>query len=175
VFGDLGLEGRPVPEGTRGDSPQVVLQSTLGSGRSRIRLVSTLLLGHLGRRLEGGMVDGLEDLQVELTSGRSIKGHTQGHKGISETLNTESDRSVTHVRVLGFLNGVIVDVDDLVQVLGYDLGDLMKLLEIVFAVGDERGQREGGQVTDGDLVRSRVFNDLGTQVGRLDGSQVLLV
>jgi len=64
-----------------------------------------------------------------------------------------------------------------VQVLGDDLGNLVELLEIVNSLlhVDKCGKSEGGQVTDGNLVGSRVLDDFGTQVGRLDGTQVLLV
>jgi hypothetical protein len=175
VLGDIRLERGPVPEVARGDSPEVVLQPTLGSGRTGVRRVVTVLLGHLAGRLERGVVDGLEDLQVELTSGRTVESHSQGHERVGETLNTETDGSVTHVRVLGLDDGVIVDVDDPVQVLGDDLGDGVQLLEVVLSIVDERGQGERGQVADGDLVGGRVLDDFGTQVGRLDRSQVLLV
>lgn len=69
------------------------------------------------------MVNGLEDLQVELTSGRTVESHSQGHERVGETLNTETDGSVTHVRVLGLDDGVVIDINDPVQVLGDDLGD----------------------------------------------------
>jgi len=119
--------------------------------------------------------DAGEPVQVELTSGGTVESHSQSHKGVGETLYTKTDRSVAHVRVLGLDDGVVVDVDDSVQVLGDDLGDSVELFKVVLSVADERGQGERGQVADGDLVGSRVLDDLGTQVGRLDGSQVLLV
>jgi hypothetical protein len=175
VLRDLGLERGPVPERAGGDSPKVVLQPTLGRGRTRVSRVVSLLLSHLARRFESGMVDGLEDLQVELTSGGTVKGHSQGHESVGETLDTETDRSVTHVRVFGLDDRVVIDVDDSVQVLGNNLGNSVELLKVVLPVADESGQGERGQVADSNLVGSRVLDDLGTQVGRLDGSQVLLV
>ena len=50
-------------------------------------------------------------------------------------------------------DGVIVDVDDLVEVLGDHLGHLKQLLEVVLAVRDKVVECNGGQVADGNLVR----------------------
>ncbi len=111
------------------------------------------------------MVDGLEDLEVELTGLRTVERHTKSHEGVGETLNSETDGSVTHVGVASLRDGVVIDVDDLVQVLGNDLGDVVELLEVVLAIGDESGEGERGQIADGNLIGSRILDDLGTQVG----------
>ena len=137
------------------------------------------------------MVDSLEDLDVELPSSWRVEGHSESHEGICETLDTKTDRSVSHVTVSCLDNRVVVSGNDLdislctkrrrltysVQVLGNDLGNLVELLEVVDSLlhVDKCGKSEGSQVTDGNLVGSRVLDDFGTQVGRLDGSQVLLV
>jgi hypothetical protein len=65
--------------------------------------------------------------------------------------------------------------DDLVQVLGDNLGNSVQTLEVVGTVGNESRKRQRGQVADGDFIGSRVLDDFGAQVGRLDCSQVLLV
>lgn len=69
----------------------------------------------------------------------------------------------------------------------------MQLLEVESALLDESRQSNGSQVADGTgtksmsigerktmaadlpLIRGAVFDDLGTEIGRLDGTQVLLV
>jgi hypothetical protein len=59
---------------------------------------------------------------------------------------------VLEVRVLGLRNRVKVDVDDLVEVAGDDLGDVIELGEVKgVAVLHEHGKGDGGKVADGDL------------------------
>ena len=58
---------------------------------------------------------------------------------------------------------------------GDDLRDVMQLLEIVLAVLDKGRESDGSQVTYGGLVRRRVLDDLGAEVGRLDRAEILLV
>ena len=43
-------------------------------------------------------------------------------------------------------------IDDLVQVFGDLLGDLVQFLVIERAIRDETGQRQRGKVADGDLI-----------------------
>ena len=53
-------------------------------------------------------------------------------------------------------HGVVVDVDDLVEVARHHLGHLLQLLEVVrLVVGDEAVQRDRGQVTYGHLAGRR--------------------
>ena len=88
--------------------------------------------------------------------------------------------------LLGLLDGVKVSVNDPVQVLGNNLGNILEHFEIKdkFRIGfqlrvlegsNKHGKTDTGQVTDRRLIGSRVFHDFATQVGRANGSQVLLV
>src|SRR5689334_19956268 len=98
------------------------------------------------------MVDSLKDLNVELPCFRRVKWQTKCKEGIGETLDTETDGSVSEVALLGFFNGVVVDVDDLVQVAGHNLSDLVQATEVVFTTGlvNECWQRQRSQVADSD-------------------------
>lgn len=161
---DLLLERVPFPEVRRRDTPKIELELTLtrwGALESRVR---AFFYCKLVRSLDSGVVDGLKDLLVELTSRCRVERQTKSHEGIGETLHTDTDRPVTHVGVLGFLYWVVVDVNDLVQVASYSLGDGVQLLKVVCAVPDKAGQSDRSQVADSDFIRSRVFNDLGAQV-----------
>jgi len=209
VLGDLVLEFSPIPEIGRSYSPKVVLEVSSTSGTSTVLLVRrvptifsrvsfSVFLRHVAGRFDSGVVDSLEDLKVELTSFRRVEGKTESHESIGETLNSNSDRSVTHVAVLCLLDWVVVDVDDSVQVESDGLDDVVKLLEIVNTVLDEGRKCDRSQVANGaghsikkvstryeervkvyavdvPLIGSRVLDNLGTQVGRFDGSEILLV
>ncbi|KAI6757641.1 hypothetical protein HG531_003466 [Fusarium graminearum] len=174
---DILSEGFPVPKVRGLDIPHVELENTLRGRGALEGGVGTFLLGELHRRSKGSVVDGLEDLLVQLTSLRRLKGHAEGKKGISETLHTKTNGSVTHVAVTSLLDRVVVDVDDLVQIADNNLSDLVQLLEVVASIFivDKRGQRQGGKVANSDLIRGAVFNDLSAQVGASDGTKVLLV
>merc|ERR1719500_1454665 len=96
--------------------------------------------------------------------------------GICQTLDTDTNGPVPHVAVPGLLHGVVVHVNDLVQVLSCNLGYMFQLLEVISFVGlDEHVNSNGGQVAYSHLVRSGVLHDLCTEVGALDGAKVLLV
>ena len=68
---------------------------------------------------------------------------------------------MAHVASLCFGHGVVVDVNDLVQVLGDNLGDLMQLVKVKFgSLGvDELWQCKRRQIAYSDFIGSRVFND----------------
>jgi hypothetical protein len=203
---NLGLELLPVPEVCRRDTPEVVLQLTETGGTSTVLLVAgvpsilfgvilLVRLGHVTRALDGGVVDRLEDLQVELLCLGRVEGVPESHEGVGESLDSDANGTVSKVRVLGLLDGVVVDVDDAVQVERNRLDDLVELGKVVNAVLDERRKGDRGQVADSagsvgheqttlvsqghgwdsPLVRGRVLDDLRAEVRGLDGAQVLLV
>lgn len=82
---------------------------------------------------------------------------------------------MTHVGSASLRNGIVIYIDDAVEVAGDDLRNIVKLLEIVLAVRDESREGERGKITDGGFLWRRVLYDFSAQVGRLDGAQVLLV
>lgn len=82
---------------------------------------------------------------------------------------------MTHVGVTGFGYRVVVHVDDAVEVARDDFGDVVQLLEVVDAIVDEGRECEGCEVADSGLVGGGILRDLGTEVGRLDDPEVLLV
>ena len=132
------------------------------------------MLSELRAGFQGSMVNGLENLDIELLGFGRIKGHAKCHEGIGET-STKTDGAMAEVRTTSFRDWVVVDIDDTVQVVGDDLGDIVQLLEVVLAVDDEGREGERGEIAHGGLVRCGIFNDLRAEVRRLDGTQVLLV
>jgi hypothetical protein len=71
------------------------------------------------------MVDGLEDLDVEVLGLRRVEWKTKSQESISETLNTDGNGAVTEIALSRLRNWVVVDIDDLVQVLDNDLADFV--------------------------------------------------
>lgn len=109
----------------------------MGNGASWVRLVWALDFSKIAAGLHASVVYGLEDLLVELTCLRGFKRHTESHEGVRKTIHTKTNRAVTHVREARLRDRVIVAVNDTVEVNGDDLGHIMQLLEVVFAVLDE--------------------------------------
>ena len=98
------------------------------------------------------MINGLEDLNVEFLGSGRVERHTEHHEGVSEALHTDPDRSVAPVRPLRFRHGVVVDVDDAVEIECDDFSDIVQLLEVVLAVGNKCGECNRCKVTDRGLI-----------------------
>lgn len=176
MLGDLLLQPGPIPEVGGSYAPEVVLELALAGRRAFVRLIGAIDSGDLAGSFESSVIDGFENLLVEQPGLRAVEGHAQSHEGISEALDTDADGTVAHVGLASLGNGVVVDVDDAVQVERDHLGDVVKLLEVVRLVGaDEGGERDGSEVADGDLIRRGVLDDLRAEVGRLNGAKVLLI
>lgn len=84
---------------------------------------------------------------------------------------------MAQIRRLRLRYRIEVDVDDLVQIASHDLGHFVQLLEIkgLLLLVDETIQSDRGQIADSHLIRTSILDDLGTKIGALDGSQILLI
>lgn len=123
------------------------------------------------------MIDGLENLDVQVLGLRRFKWQTESKENISKTLDTNSNGSVAEVALSCLGNWVVVDIDDLVQVLDDNLADLMELLEVVATIilVDIGWEGKRSQVANSDLIRGTVLDNLGAKIGAADGTKVLLV
>jgi prophage tail gpP-like protein len=139
-----------------------------GLGRS-------ITLRKITASLESSIVDRLEDMDVELFGLGRVEWHAQSHEGVGKTLHADTDGTVTEVGTTGLRSRVVVDVDDTVQIVCHDPGNLAKLLEVKLTILDVSRQGNRSQVTNGSLVRRRVLNDLSAEVRGLDSAEVLLV
>jgi len=111
------------------------------------------------------VINGLEYLNIEQLGFRRVERHLQGHEGVGETLDTNTNRTMAHVGLAGLWNGIVVHIDDTIQVESDCLGDFVKLLEIIFSVLDEGGESQRCKVADSRLVRRRVLNDFRAEIG----------
>ena len=56
------------------------------------------------------------------------------------------------------------------------LSDLFESVKVISLVRlDESIDSDGGEVADGDFIRAGVLDDLGAEVGTLDGAEILLI
>ena len=121
---DFLAEGFPVVAvGAGVDAPEVKLELTLGKRGTRERLIVSINLGNFHRGLHSSVVNSLKDQLVDLVSSIGLEGQTHNLESVCEALNTNADRSVTHVRGLSLNDRVEVAVDHLVEVLGDAFGD----------------------------------------------------
>ena len=82
---------------------------------------------------------------------------------------------MTEIGGLALLGRVVGLVNDKIQVPSEDGSILAKLLKIEFAIFDELGESQRPEVADRRLFGGGELDDLGTQVGGLDGAEMLLI
>ena len=79
-------------------------------------------------------------------------------------MHTDPDGAMAHVRPTGLRDGIVVDINDAVEVVRHDFRDVVEFLEIVDAINDEGGESKKGKVADGCFVWGRVFYDCGAKI-----------
>ena len=119
-----------------------MLEHSFRGGRPLVGGVGALDLREGARLLEGGEVDRLEDLLVELLGPLRVEGQAQQDEGVGEPLDADADGPVAQVGVARGLDRVVVDVDDLVEVAGDDAGDGAELVKVEEARRGVEGARE---------------------------------
>eukprot|EP00754_Rhynchopus_humris_P024464 Rhum_TRINITY_DN14894_c1_g1::Rhum_TRINITY_DN14894_c1_g1_i1::g.125998::m.125998 len=162
--------------------PQVELQLPLRHRRPGVRLERAGLLRQRAAGRQRGEVDRLEDVLLQLARGRRREREPQQREEVGQALYTEPDGTVPHVALARGADGVVVAVDDAVEVAGHDLhGGAEGVVVEAPALGSRRvglqelRQGEGREVADSHLVRRRVLDDLRAKVAALDRAEVLLV
>src|SRR5271170_8248552 len=175
MFLNLLLDFIPIPKIRRSNPPQIILKLSLTRRRPFERFIRTVTSSKFSRRFDSSMINRFKDLNVEMFSLGGIKRHSHCQKRIRQPLNTNSDRSMTHIGSTSFFDGIIIDIDNLVEIVCNDFDDIVHFLEIEFSAFDKSGKSDTRQVTYGNFIGSRVFDDFGTEIGTFDGSEVLLV
>ena len=155
--------------------PHVKLENALTKGRTLKWFVWSFNLGELHWWCHRCMIDCFKHLLVKRVSSFFFKGDLEHHKGISQTLNTNTDWSMPHVRVHGLITWIEIVVNDSVEVSGNDLCHLVKLFKVKFTIWNISGKRDGSQVTHSYLIWGCVLNDFTAEIWTLNSSQVLVV
>ena len=122
----------------------------------------------------------LEDELVELRSFRRFPRKPQYGEHIRQPLDAQSNRSVAHVGPFRLHRRVVVHVNHPIEIAHHRTDTLTQTLEIIDVsqggfLDHECRKSNGCQVTHRRLIGRRVLDDLRTEVGRLDGPQILLV
>lgn len=84
------------------------------------------------------MIHSLEYHRVDLFGLVILIGDFHFNEGISKSLNTNTDWSMPHVRVLGLWNWVIVHINDSVQILGHASCHLVELLIVESSISVDK-------------------------------------
>jgi hypothetical protein len=87
-------------------------------------------------------------------------------KSISESLYSDSDRSVFHVGIPGFWNRVMISINDSVKILGDSCCDLVKFM-IVECLGlgiNKSGQRNGCQIANSHFISTGKLDDFSAEI-----------
>mmetsp|Transcript_49811 Transcript_49811/g.61169 ORF Transcript_49811/g.61169 Transcript_49811/m.61169 type:complete len:315 (-) Transcript_49811:806-1750(-) len=173
---NLVLQFLPVPSATsRLAIPQVKLQQTFACWTACIGLVGPMHCRQFAGSFTGCEVDGLKDVFVELPCLITLKGQLQHQESIRQALHPEAHWPVPQIGTTCLFHRIVVSIDHLIQVFGDHLGHLVELLEVEGIAINEGRQCNGRKVADCHFVRRSVLNDLRTQVGAMNGAQVLLI
>jgi hypothetical protein len=123
------------------------------------------------------MINGLENLNVKMLGLGRVEREAQSQESVCETLDTNGNRSVAEVALASLRHRIVIDIDDFVQVLDDHLANFVELVEIIRAIVHVNICRKGerSQVANSDLIRCAILDDLCTQVGAADSTEVLLV
>jgi len=108
------------------------------------------------------MVDSLENFLIELVSPLIFEGNLEHHKCICQTLDADTYRSMSLVGVTRLLTRVVVVINDLIEVSGDHLGNLVQLFELENPVLDVPRERYRCEVAHCDLIRGGILDDLAT-------------
>jgi hypothetical protein len=118
------------------------------------------------------VVNSFENIRVQLESLGGLVRDLHYLESISKSLNSNSNRSVSHVRVSSFLNWVVVYINNSVKIFGHSFRDFVKVIEVEFlsiSVG-ELGEGDGGQIADSNFIFRSVLNNFSAEVGALNAS-----
>lgn len=98
-------------------------------------------------------------------------------EGICKTLYTNTNGSVSHVRLLCLRYWIVVHINDFIQVLGNSLGNIVKLFIIEFSCLSvyKASETNRSEVANSNFIRASILDDLSTEVRALNGTEVLLV
>ena len=146
--------------------PEIELQLAFGGRGSFIAGEGTFLLSQINRLIDSSVVDGLEYLLVQLGSFLALEGDEQLLKNISQTLNSNADGSMPEIGISCFRNGVVVQVNDFVQVSGADSCDSHQLLDVecfVLPIYESR-KGDGGQIAHCNFIFAGVFHNFSAEV-----------
>ncbi len=84
--------------------------------------------GH--RCFKCGVINRLENLSVEHTGFFAMERNIHHHKYIRESLDADTDGAVAQIARPRFISGVIINIDDLVQIIYDEGGDALELCEV---------------------------------------------
>lgn len=112
------------------------------------------------------MINGLMNQFVDFDGSFIFKGDLHDLESVSQALNANSDGPVSEVGFLSLCHWVIVDIDNLVEVLGDSLADRVKgfVVKFLSIFVHEASKTNGSQVTHGNFIWACVLNDFSAEV-----------
>ena len=94
----------------------------------------TLDFGECYRLFHRSVINGFENLSIQLFGRILFISNFHLDEGISESLDTYADGSVFHIRVSSFFNRVIVVINDSVEIFRNGAADFMEFLKVISSV-----------------------------------------
>ena len=131
MFDNFALECVPIPAtAVLVHAPKVELEFTPACRRAFEGRIRSFCNGCILRSSTGCEVDRLEDFLVQLPCFWTFEWKLEQGEGVSQSLNSKSNRAVAHVRISRLFDGVEVDIDDPVEVACGVIGHIIEQLVI---------------------------------------------
>lgn len=144
--------------------PQIELELALGSGAALKCRVGSISLGEFGRSEACSVVDGLKNHLVDFDGLRGFEWSPHFNEGIGHSLHTNSNGSMAEVAIPCLGDGVVVDIDDFVEVCGDYLGDFHQSIVIEDSVINELLEVDRSEIANSYFIWVGVLDDFGAEI-----------
>ena len=137
-------------------------------------MVDTAFGSEAGGGEDGEVGDGFHAGISEFDSFGAGVADVHGGERILEAHETESDGAMFAVGVSGFVGGVVVDVDDIIEHPHGGADGLFEHVEFEPSVDDVCEEVDGAEVADGGFGGGGIEQDFGAEVAAVDDADVVL-
>jgi len=157
--------------------PHVETEQSFREGAAFEGAVPALGFSQFHAFTHGGVVNAFEYPPVGVDGCFLVEGNLHLGEEVSQPLDSDAHGPVLQVGVASLLDGLLVAVDDVVEVADHEAGDLVQfgLVDVVGLGQLEGRQTDARQVAHGHLLLVGLLDDFGTEVAALYHAQVLLV
>nr|GEU28099.1 hypothetical protein [Tanacetum cinerariifolium] len=153
---------------------RVLRQDAAVPQRTFVRRVVAAFFGQFGRGQVGVVAHRFHRRVGKVHALLRGERHAHHVQAVLEAHHAHAHRTVAHIGVACFFDGVVVDIDDVIEHAHRGADGLLQFHVIELALFHVRRQVDRTEVADGDFVRTGVQGDLGAQVRAVDHAHVRL-
>ena len=114
----------------RVNMPHIKLKYAFGCRRPFEGFVCAITLGQFHRCVKRGIINRFKNLSVEDAGFFAMEWNIHHHKNVGQALHANPDRAVAQIARSGFICGVVINIDDLVQIVNDEGGYAFEFGEV---------------------------------------------